>query len=173
MRLALRHLPHRLTTYNALSPSFFHINHSRRVLALPLRHLTTMVHPAPTPIAPETDHYHSHSPPPPTTNTTDSPLPTKRIISRAHLQTFLESATHAHLVNFLEDLNESSIGLTLTDYVFESHVRPFKLRLNAGELLLTERVLPPPSSFSGRRSNPQSTGSSRTDHSRHSSHRQR
>jgi hypothetical protein len=52
-----------------------------------------------------------------------SRIPTKRIISRAHLQSFLDSPTHTDLVNFLEELNESVVGLKLTDDVPESEVR--------------------------------------------------
>ncbi len=41
--------------------------------------------------------------------------PTKRIISRAHLQAFLESPTHTDLVNFITETNDSVVGHKLTD----------------------------------------------------------
>lgn len=40
-------------------------------------------------------------------------LPVKRIISRAHLQAFLDSSTHQDLVDFLEETNEAVVGQTL------------------------------------------------------------
>lgn len=52
-------------------------------------------------------------------------LPTKRIISRAHLQLFLDSPTHASLVSFLEELNESVVSTKLSDSIPESRVRLF------------------------------------------------
>lgn len=51
-----------------------------------------------------------------------STFPTKRIISRHHLQTFLASQTHEDLVNFLTELNESVCGVKLTDEIVESEV---------------------------------------------------
>jgi hypothetical protein len=57
-------------------------------------------------------------PRPPTTM-----IPTKRIISRAHLQSFLDSPTYADLVAFVTELNESVKGVKLTDEVIESPVR--------------------------------------------------
>lgn len=61
-------------------------------------------------------------------DTTTSPTaPTKRIISRAHLQSFLDSPTHQDLVDFLEELNESVVGLKLTEEVEESEVRCYFL----------------------------------------------
>jgi serine/threonine-protein phosphatase 2A activator len=53
---------------------------------------------------------------------TDSTLPTKRIISRAHLQAFLESPTHADLVNFITETNESVVGHKLTEPIEPSPV---------------------------------------------------
>ncbi|KAK4054252.1 Serine/threonine-protein phosphatase 2A activator 2 [Microbotryomycetes sp. JL201] len=47
-------------------------------------------------------------------------IPTKRIISRAHLQAFLESETHADLCRFIEELNDSVVGVKLTDTVEQS-----------------------------------------------------
>ena len=49
--------------------------------------------------------------------------PTKRIISRAHLATFLDSPTHADLVAFLEELNESISTVKLSDSIPQSSVR--------------------------------------------------
>ncbi|KAM0789454.1 hypothetical protein ACM66B_000276 [Microbotryomycetes sp. NB124-2] len=49
-------------------------------------------------------------------------IPTKRIISRAHLQAFLESETHSDLCTFIEQLNDSVIGVKLTDTVQSSPV---------------------------------------------------
>ncbi|OAV99692.1 hypothetical protein PTTG_00520 [Puccinia triticina 1-1 BBBD Race 1] len=42
-----------------------------------------------------------------------SSKPKKLIISNAHLQAFIESTTHAEVVEFIEDLNQSIIGLPL------------------------------------------------------------
>lgn len=61
------------------------------------------------------DHDHDSTPASPT-------APTKRIISRAHLQSFLDSPTHQDLVDFLEELNESVVGYKLTEEVGESEV---------------------------------------------------
>ncbi|GAA5936743.1 peptidylprolyl isomerase RRD2 [Sporobolomyces koalae] len=47
-------------------------------------------------------------------------LPTKRIVSKAHLDAWLSSSTHADVVRFVEDLNESVVGLKLSDPVEES-----------------------------------------------------
>ncbi|KAK4054625.1 Serine/threonine-protein phosphatase 2A activator 2 [Microbotryomycetes sp. JL221] len=44
-------------------------------------------------------------------------LPQKRIISRAHLQAFIESSTHKDLCTFVQELNDSVIGVKLTDEV--------------------------------------------------------
>ena len=55
-------------------------------------------------------------------NTLSATVPTKRIISRAHLQSFLDSPTHQDLCDFLEELNESVVGLKLTDEIQESEV---------------------------------------------------
>ncbi|KAK4701429.1 serine/threonine-protein phosphatase 2A activator, partial [Phenoliferia sp. Uapishka_3] len=46
--------------------------------------------------------------------------PTKRIVSRAHLQVFLDSPTHADLVAFLEELNESVSTIKLSDSIAQS-----------------------------------------------------
>lgn len=64
------------------------------------------------------DHEHEHDHSPVVSPTT----PTKRIISRAHLQSFLDSPTHQDLVRFLEELNESVVGYKLTEEVEESEV---------------------------------------------------
>jgi serine/threonine-protein phosphatase 2A activator len=39
--------------------------------------------------------------------------PRKLIISNAHLQAFIDSVTHAEVVDFIESLNQSIIGLPL------------------------------------------------------------
>lgn len=57
-----------------------------------------------------------------TTQLSPPAVPTKRIISRAHLQTFLDSPTHADVVNFITELNESVVGVKLSDQVHESKV---------------------------------------------------
>ncbi|KPV77872.1 uncharacterized protein RHOBADRAFT_51672 [Rhodotorula graminis WP1] len=44
-------------------------------------------------------------------------LPTKRIVSKAHLDVWLSSATHSHVVAFVEELNDSVVGVKLTDEV--------------------------------------------------------
>lgn len=46
----------------------------------------------------------------------------KKIVSRAHLDAFLRSQTHADVVEFIEALNEASIGITLRTECFESEV---------------------------------------------------
>ncbi|GAA5973830.1 hypothetical protein JCM11641_003181 [Rhodosporidiobolus odoratus] len=49
-----------------------------------------------------------------------SVLPTKRIVSKAHLDAWLSSSTHEEVVAFVEELNESVVGVRLTDTVSES-----------------------------------------------------
>lgn len=51
-------------------------------------------------------------------------LPTKRIISTAHLEQWLNSPAHADVVEFVDGLNESVVGVKLTDEIKESEVRP-------------------------------------------------
>ncbi len=46
----------------------------------------------------------------------------KKIISRQHLEAFLKSQTHADVVEFLEALNESAVGVKLRDQCHESDV---------------------------------------------------
>ncbi|GAA6008422.1 peptidylprolyl isomerase RRD2 [Rhodotorula paludigena] len=52
--------------------------------------------------------------------TIQSTLPTKRIVSKAHLDAWLDSPTHADVVRFVEQLNQSVVGVKLTDTVEES-----------------------------------------------------
>ncbi|GJN90983.1 hypothetical protein Rhopal_003997-T1 [Rhodotorula paludigena] len=47
--------------------------------------------------------------------TSQSTLPTKRIVSKAHLDAWLDSPTHADVVRFVEQLNQSVVGVKLTD----------------------------------------------------------
>lgn len=56
--------------------------------------------------------------------TIQSTLPTKRIVSKAHLDAWLDSPTHADVVRFVEQLNQSVVGVKLTDTVEESQARP-------------------------------------------------
>lgn len=49
-------------------------------------------------------------------------LPTKRIVSKAHLDAWLTSSTHSELVKFVEELNESVVGIKLRDEVVQSDV---------------------------------------------------
>lgn len=49
-------------------------------------------------------------------------IPTKRIISSGQLEDFQSSQTHADIVTFIEQLNESVINVKLTDTV-EATVR--------------------------------------------------
>ncbi|GAA5961339.1 hypothetical protein JCM8115_001559 [Rhodotorula mucilaginosa] len=42
-------------------------------------------------------------------------LPTKRIVSRAHLDRWIRSDTHQHVVDFISNLNSAVIGVTLSD----------------------------------------------------------
>lgn len=46
----------------------------------------------------------------------------KKIISRQHLEAFLESQTHAEVVEFVEALNESAVGVTLRQDCHTSEV---------------------------------------------------
>lgn len=46
----------------------------------------------------------------------------KQIVSRQHLEAFLESQTHADVVLFLENLNESAVGATLRQECYQSEV---------------------------------------------------
>lgn len=46
----------------------------------------------------------------------------KKIVSRAHLDAFLHSQTYQDVVDFIEALNEASIGITLRAEVYESEV---------------------------------------------------
>ncbi|KDE06777.1 hypothetical protein MVLG_02973 [Microbotryum lychnidis-dioicae p1A1 Lamole] len=54
---------------------------------------------------------HSQSPPSPSSS------PAKRIISRAHLQRFLDSPTHQHVIDYIQRLNEAVVDVKLTDTV--------------------------------------------------------
>ncbi|GAA5911633.1 hypothetical protein JCM6882_008060 [Rhodosporidiobolus microsporus] len=47
-------------------------------------------------------------------------LPTKRIVSKAHLEAWLASPAHADVLAFVEQLNESVVGVKLTGEVAES-----------------------------------------------------
>lgn len=68
-------------------------------------------------------------------------LPTKRIVSKAHLDAWLSSSTHTDLVNFVEELNESVVGVKLHDEVLESDVSLFHSRSRCLESVLrTEPV---------------------------------
>ncbi|BGO91944.1 hypothetical protein NBRC10512v2_004206 [Rhodotorula toruloides] len=52
---------------------------------------------------------------------TDAPtgpvVPTKRVVSKAHLEAWLTSETHDEVVAFVEQLNEAAVGIKLTDEV--------------------------------------------------------
>lgn len=50
-------------------------------------------------------------------------VPTKRIVSRAHLERWLQSETHNDVVEFVDHLNDAATGLKLTDTVHQSPVR--------------------------------------------------
>lgn len=58
---------------------------------------------------------------------TDTPtgpvVPTKRVVSKAHLEAWLRSGTHDDVVAFVEQLNEAAVGVKLTDDVHTSEVR--------------------------------------------------
>lgn len=58
------------------------------------------------------------------TNASTAPLSMaeKKIVSRAHLDAFLHSQTYKDVVEFIEALNEASIGITLRAGVYESEV---------------------------------------------------
>jgi len=62
-------------------------------------------------------------------------LPTKRIVSKAHLDAWLSSSTHQDVVKFVEDLNESVVGVKLTDQVPESEVSEVHLQPNPVRLV--------------------------------------
>jgi hypothetical protein len=49
--------------------------------------------------------------------------PEKRIISTSHLERWIASPAHADVVEFVEGLNESVVGVKLTDEISESEVR--------------------------------------------------
>ena len=68
-------------------------------------------------------------------------IPTKRIISRAHLDAFLSSETHADVVAFVEKLNESVVGVKLTDPLSPSAVRFCPSASTLPDHLLTLHVL--------------------------------
>lgn len=42
-------------------------------------------------------------------------VPTKHILSRAHLDAFLRSPAHAEILNFIDALNDSVVGKKLSD----------------------------------------------------------
>ncbi|KAJ8293608.1 Serine/threonine-protein phosphatase 2A activator 2 [Rhodotorula toruloides] len=48
---------------------------------------------------------------------TDAPtgpvVPTKRVVSKAHLEAWLKSGTHDEVVAFVEQLNEAAVGVKL------------------------------------------------------------
>ncbi|SCV69739.1 BQ2448_1133 [Microbotryum intermedium] len=70
----------------------------------------------PPPPAESTTSSHSHSPAHSNpTASTSSTSPSKRIISRAHLQLFLDSPTHQHVIDYIERLNAAVVGVKLTD----------------------------------------------------------
>jgi serine/threonine-protein phosphatase 2A activator len=67
-------------------------------------------------------------------------LPTKRIVSKAHLDAWLSSSTHSDVVQFISDLNESIVGIKLGDTVAESDVSPTSRALLCPSSGLTCRV---------------------------------
>jgi serine/threonine-protein phosphatase 2A activator len=48
----------------------------------------------------------------------------KKIISRQHLEAFLNSPTHAEVVLFIEALNAQAVGITLRHECAEGEVGP-------------------------------------------------
>jgi len=60
-------------------------------------------------------------------DTTNTELPSKRIISRTHLEAFLNSTTHADLVEFITATNESVVQVKLTDPIEPSKASPSPL----------------------------------------------
>lgn len=50
-------------------------------------------------------------------------IPTKHILSPAHLAAFRRSPTHQIIVDFIDDLNDSVVGQTLTGAIDKSGVR--------------------------------------------------
>ncbi|BGP00014.1 ChAPs family protein [Rhodotorula toruloides ATCC 204091] len=57
---------------------------------------------------------------------TDAPtgpvVPTKRVVSKAHLEAWLTSGTHDEVVTFVEQLNEAAVSVKLTDEVPTSEI---------------------------------------------------
>jgi len=71
--------------------------------------------------------------------------PTKRIVSKAHLDAWLTSPTHADVVAFVQDLNDSVVGVKLTDKVPSSPVRCLLVHAKSLKHPLTQLHRPPQS----------------------------
>ena len=48
--------------------------------------------------------------------------PTKRILTNDHVKIFNESSTYDDLINFITTLNDSIVGVKLSDQIVESNV---------------------------------------------------
>ena len=48
--------------------------------------------------------------------------PTKRILTNDHVKIFNESSTYDDLINFITTLNDSIVGVKLSDQIIESNV---------------------------------------------------
>ncbi|GAA6032304.1 hypothetical protein JCM8097_008109 [Rhodosporidiobolus ruineniae] len=84
---------------------------------------------------------------------TTSALPTKRIVSKAHLDAWLASPTHQAVVDFVQQLNHSVVGVKLTQDVPESDAtRALVHVLNEVEQLVSDT--PPVDNGKSRFGNP-------------------
>lgn len=54
-------------------------------------------------------------------------VPTKHVLSKAHLAAFQRSKTHSDIFNFIEELNEDIVGKKLTEAGQGSEVSPSRI----------------------------------------------
>ncbi|KIJ16527.1 hypothetical protein PAXINDRAFT_180335 [Paxillus involutus ATCC 200175] len=81
-----------------------------------------------------------------------SEIPTKRILSNAQLEDFQNSQTHANIVTFIEQLNESVINVKLTDNIGNTGIESILKVLEQVESVVTET--PPVDNKASRFGNP-------------------
>ncbi|GAA6018781.1 hypothetical protein JCM11491_003445 [Sporobolomyces phaffii] len=80
-------------------------------------------------------------------------LPTKRIVSKAHLDAWLSSSTHTDVVDFIQLLNDAVVGVKLGDAVSESDVTNALVEVLDGVEAIA-RATPPVDNGKSRFGNP-------------------
>lgn len=67
--------------------------------------------------------------------------PVKQILSAAHLEAFSRSLTHQELVQFIDDLNEAVVGVTISQVKISARTQPLIDQLDA--IWATAKGIPP------------------------------